>query len=78
MKREDVEFIASACRGKLRFETFSAAQKAAKRSRHGRGDRTDEAYHCKFCSGFHVGTGTKPRHYGKRPKQEVDDEILGY
>lgn len=75
MKRPtDAQFIHAACHGKLRFETYRAAQKAAKRSRHAhRGDRHDEPYHCRYCGGFHVGNGTKPKRYGKRPREVNDD-----
>ena len=47
------------CTGKIRFETFAGANRAARRARRGKGDRALRAYACRECHGFHVGTNAK-------------------
>lgn len=45
------------CTGKVRFKSFTRASTAAKR-KPGR-----DAYACRFCHGYHVGT----KQFAKRP-----------
>ena len=46
------------CDGKIRFETFGGANRAARRARR-KADRSVKAYACRECRGFHVGTNAK-------------------
>ena len=50
------------CTGKIRFETFAGANRAARRAlRKGRDGRALAAYACRECHGFHVGSHTGRR-----------------
>lgn len=64
---------AAQCYGKLRFNTFTSADRAARRSRRSkaRDSQPLQAYHCHSCSGFHVGnTGKKA---ARRPRYEPEE-----
>jgi hypothetical protein len=61
----------ASCNGKQRFDTYSEAERIARRSRRNR-DGSKTAYHCQHCNGFHWGNGT-PRSYGRRPR--IAEEI---
>lgn len=51
MTRED-----GSCTGKKRFASFTQAEKCARQQSRRRDDAPRRAYHCRLCSGFHVGT----------------------
>ena len=61
------------CEGKIRFATFAAASRAAKRGRR-RNDRAVNAYACRECHGFHVGGN---RHTSSRGKESPSDRPFG-
>ena len=44
----------ASCEGKRRFDSFTDANGAAKHAAHNNGEAMN-AYHCTFCSGFHIG-----------------------
>lgn len=46
--------INDSCAGKFNYESFSAANKAARNQRKRR-DVASKPYKCKFCSYFHIG-----------------------
>lgn len=57
----------ASCVGKVRFTSFSDAERMAKiqaRRRNGR----FIPYACKYCHGFHTGTSVKPRSAEKKPE----------
>lgn len=56
-----------ACDGKKPFASFKQAKKAA-----GRKVRRN-AYHCRFCGAFHVGSIDRPRQPYHRPAPRRDD-----
>lgn len=58
------------CNGKLKFLTFTRAEKAATRSMRAKGREGDhmQAYHCSACGAFHVGTWLGPKPHRPRPK----------
>jgi hypothetical protein len=57
------------CTGKKHFAKFGQAATVAKRRNRCDGGAHLEAYHCRFCNGFHVG---EARSYGQRkPKSEA-------
>lgn len=45
----------TSCQGKRSFESFPAAQAAAKRQRQHRDDARSAPYHCQHCNAYHVG-----------------------
>ena len=53
------------CTGKVRFETFGEANRAARRARR-QSDRAVKAYACRECHGFHVGANAKTPAYRER------------
>jgi hypothetical protein len=50
----------AACTGKVRFDSFSQADKTNKRSSHGRASIKRRVYSRSVCQGWHLG--------GRRPK----------
>ena len=73
------------CTGKIRFETFAGANRAARRARRGKGDRALRAYACRECHGFHVGSSAKTPAsrqrrasiggYGRRAHRLSEDDL---
>ena len=59
MKNHEDRFKAASCEGKVPFETFTLANKAAKR-RKGRA-----AYHCRFCGRWHAGVSAPDKKKGE-------------
>jgi hypothetical protein len=47
------------CGGKRAYESFTVAERMAKRTNRGREDAHVEAYHCRHCNHFHVGENTR-------------------
>lgn len=67
------------CAGKLRFRSFLAAAKAAKRSNRAKSHDGDalSAYACHACSGFHVGTNVvKRENHRPRVEEEIEEWCL--
>jgi hypothetical protein len=58
---------ACSCQGKKRYATWTAAE-VALRAMHHRGKDQDRRiqYHCRFCSGWHIGGEMLKRRRGKR------------
>ena len=62
---------AAFCAGKFRFANFNAAAKAARRTMRSKSrDGAYNAYHCRACQGFHVGSDALGR--PKRPVRELE------
>ena len=57
--------MSAGCTGKIRFETFAGANRAARRARR-KNDRAVKAYACRECHGFHVGTNARTQAYRER------------
>lgn len=58
------------CRGKLRFSSFTKANKAARRTMRSKSrDGAYNAYHCRNCQGYHVGSDALGR--PRRPLREI-------
>lgn len=57
------------CEGKTRFDSMPRARKVAARlsARH---DSRAQAYRCRFCRGFHVGTNDGKRSDDRRNRRE--------
>jgi hypothetical protein len=47
-------FRASACDGKVKFETYAQAREVGARGT--RRGKPRQVYHCPFCYGYHLGT----------------------
>lgn len=63
------ERIVTGCNGKKRYESFRAADYAARRLRQKVDESHVAAYHCRHCNGSHVG---EARSHGKRnPRKDV-------
>ncbi len=67
---------AESCAGKVRFETFSAAEATARKSRRSKNASRQTPYRCTICGGFHVGTHKLGRDVRRRPYQEFDADDL--
>lgn len=46
---------AAACTGKVRFDSFSLADRVNQDRRKGKGSVKRSAYHCAYCLGWHLG-----------------------
>ena len=65
------------CEGKVRFQTFAGADRAARRSRR-KGDHPLNPYSCHECRGFHVGGTTGKKREARKPDvSQVDIEDDG-
>lgn len=69
----DLQRIAS-CEGKVRFGSFQRAAQVASRQAGRRGD-SRQAYACRFCGGFHVGTSVSGE---ARPKLRIRESRKPY
>lgn len=58
------------CAGKVRFTSYSHAERVASRKRRNQNDKF-AVYTCELCSGFHVGShlGRGEHHMGMVPRQ---------
>lgn len=62
---EEVASRASQCDGKQRFDTFSQAERVAKRKRSDN-VKGRQAYRCQHCHGFHIGSRSGGANRGHR------------
>ncbi len=51
----------SACDGKQAFPTMTQAQKIAEKTRWQGGKKPAQAYRCKVCGSFHIGSSIIPK-----------------
>lgn len=60
------EFRDAGCTGKVRFDSFNAANRIQKRRSRDRQYRKGQVYRCQVCRSWHIGQGEK-----ERPKHEL-------
>lgn len=68
--RRHFEALTVTCKGKRRYESFALAKHEARNTRRHRDRSVAEAYKCKHCNGFHIGSNwARPK---PKPEPEVD------
>lgn len=70
------EFEAASCTGKVRFDTYGAADRVQARRAKNRSRRKEQVYRCRLCQGFHIGRRSdqdRPKHEFARFKRRYEE-----